>query len=198
MKTIMMAMLAVAWPALANSDQAGRVIGAARNADDRTSSTRDLARPIWTDHLKLTTYTTAAKVGPGERVALVIEAEPGESMHVYAPGAEAYRVVTLTIAAQPFVRALPMQYPPSEIYLFAPLNERIPVYQKPFTLRQDLVISAQSEARAAFRGERSLTVKGTLEYQACDDRMCFNPVTVPLSWTLTLAPAATPTPDQRQ
>ena len=33
-----------------------------------------------------------------------------------------------------------------------------------------------------------MTVKGSLEYQACDDKQCFNPVSVPLSWTVTLRP----------
>jgi hypothetical protein len=33
-------------------------------------------------------------------------------------------------------------------------------------------------------------VTGTLSYQACDDKICFNPVTVPLSWTLPLESTA--------
>jgi DsbC/DsbD-like thiol-disulfide interchange protein len=151
---------------------------------------RNDATPIWTDHLKLVTYLNDAAVAPGGRTALMIDIEPGEGMHVYAPGAESYRIVTLTVTAQPFVRTLPIQYPRSEIYVFEPLNERIPVYQKPFTLRQDVVLDTHAEAQAAFRGKRSLTVTGTLEYQACDDRICFNPVSVPLTWTLPLGPAA--------
>jgi hypothetical protein len=46
------------------------------------------------------------------------------------------------------------------------------------------------EARAAFSGKPSLTVTGTLSYQACDDRICFNPVTVPLTWTVPLESTA--------
>ncbi len=33
-----------------------------------------------------------------------------------------------------------------------------------------------------------LTVRGTVHYQACDDRLCFPPDAVPVSWTLELAP----------
>jgi hypothetical protein len=109
-------------------------------------------------------------------------------MHVYAPGASGYRVINLTIAPQRFVRLLPMQYPSSEIYFFAPLKERVPVYQKPFTLSQDVVVEASPEAQAAWRGTATLSITGTLEYQACDDTICYNPVSVPLSWTLTLRP----------
>ena len=37
-------------------------------------------------------------------------------------------------------------------------------------------------------GASRLTVTGALAYQACDDKVCFNAVTVPLSWTLPLQP----------
>jgi hypothetical protein len=159
----------------------------AKNTPAPTAHPRDHAAPVWTDHLKLTTYPGDAAVAPGDRASLAIEIQPGDGMHVYAPGAEGYKVIAVTVAPQPFVRVLPLQYPSSEIYVFAPLNERIPVYQKPFTLRQELVLDDRPEARVAFRGKRFLTVTGMLAYQACDDKVCFNPVTVPLSWTVPLA-----------
>ena len=37
----------------------------------------------------------------------------------------------------------------------------------------------------------TLTLRGTLDYQACDDSICYNPVSVPLSWTVTLTPLDT-------
>jgi hypothetical protein len=80
-----------------------------------------------------------------------------------------------------------VRYPASEIYLFEPLNERIPVFQKPFTLTREVTLDTRPQAQAAFRGKPSLTLTGTLDYQACDDKLCFNPVSVPLSWTLALA-----------
>lgn len=141
---------------------------------------------VWTDHLKLTTYSSPPAIAPGRRVSLVVEIEPGDRMHVYAPGAVDYRIITLAVAAQPFVRLLPVQYPASEIYVFEPLNERIPVYQKPFKLIQELSLEGHSRAQAAFRGKSSVTLTGTLDYQACDDKVCFSPVSVPLSWKLAL------------
>ena len=87
-----------------------------------------------------------------------------------------------------------MRYPASEIYVFKPLNERVPVYQKPFTLVQDVIPEVTPEAQAAFRGTNSLTITGTLEYQACDDKLCYNPTSVPLSWTVALTPLLVPQP----
>ena len=53
-------------------------------------------------------------------------------------------------------------------------------------LVQELVLEGSPAAQAAYRGKESVTIEGSLEYQACDDRVCFNPVSVPLSWTLGL------------
>jgi hypothetical protein len=182
-------MLAVAWLAAVVAAQAPR--GQATNVAPE-GPPRDRVTPIWTDHLKVIPYPGDAAAAPGARTSLVIEIQPGDGMHVYAPGAEGYKVIDLTVAPQPFVRVVPLQFPPSEIYVFAPLNERVPVYQKPFTLRQELVLDNRPEARAAFRGKPALTVTGTLSYQACDDKICFNPVTVPLTWTVPLESTAGP------
>ena len=147
---------------------------------------------ISTEHLELKTYPTDSGVALGNRFSLVLEIAPRPRMHVYAPGALDYRVIALTIAPQPFVRVLPVRYPASEIYFFKPLNERVPVYQKPFTLLQEVIPEVTPEAEAAFRGKDTLTVTGTLEYQACDDKVCFNPASVPLSWTLPIRPFERP------
>lgn len=149
---------------------------------------------ISTNHLTLKTYPTDSSVALGNRFSLVLEIAPGPEMHVYAPGAANYRVITLAITPQPFVRVLPVQYPSSEIYLFKPLKERVPVYRKPFRLVQEIVPEVTAEAQAAFRGKQNLTIAGTLEYQACDETVCYNPVSVPLSWTLALHPLEVPTP----
>jgi len=66
------------------------------------------------------------------------------------------------------------------------LNERVPVFQKPFTLLMDVIPEATAEARKAFAGTKELVISGTLEYQACDDKLCYNPVSLPLSWTVAL------------
>jgi len=141
---------------------------------------------ISTEHLELTTYPSDAAVAPGNRFSVVLDIAPKRGMHVYAPGASSYRIVSVKIADQPFVRALAPTYPASEIYHFKPLDERVPVYQTPFSLVQEIVLEGDLKAQAAFRGKESVTINATLEYQACDDRICYNPVSLPLSWTLNL------------
>ena len=143
---------------------------------------------VSTGQLDLTTYPSDSAIAPGNRFSIVLDIQPHNGIHVYAPGAKSYRVIALTMEPQPFVRALPMKYPVSQIYFFKPLNERVPVFQKPFTLVQEVILEGTPQAQTAFRGKSSVTLTGTLEYQACDDRICYNPATVPLTWTLSLRP----------
>ena len=143
---------------------------------------------ISTAQIEVTTYPSDAAVAPGNRFMLALTIEPHSGVHVYAPGATSYRVIALRIAPQRFVRVLPLTYPVSDIYFFKPLKERVPVYRKRFTLLQEIVLEGTSEAQQALRGKESLTLTGALDYQACDDKLCFNPASVPLSWTLSLRP----------
>jgi len=156
------------------------------------------ATKISTAHVDVTTYPSDAGVAPGGRFSVELDIEPRSNIHVYAPGAKGYRVISLSIESHPQVRVLPMRYPDSEIYFFKALNERVPVYQKPFSLVQELVVEGTTQAQAALKGKENVTVKGTLEYQACSDTTCFNPVSVPLSWTLALRPLIVPPQNQQK
>jgi peroxiredoxin len=146
------------------------------------------ATRVSTAHLELTTFASDATITVGNRFTLALEISPHARIHVYAPGASGYRPIAATITPQPFVQLRPLHYPPSEIYFFKPLNERVPVYQKPFRLLQEVLLEGTPEAQAALRDKPSVTLTGLVEYQACDDKVCFNPATVPVTWTLPLRP----------
>ena len=141
-----------------------------------------------TAHLKLTAFPSNPNVTVGTRFSVAVQVEPNPDIHLYAPGAEAmgYRVVSLNFAPVPHVRFEPVEFPESEIYYFEPLDERVPTYQRPFTLLQEITVSSSEEAEAALRELDALTLSGTLDYQACDDVVCFEPVSVPVSFTLDL------------
>lgn len=141
-----------------------------------------------TAQLKFTAYASNPVVTVGTKFSLAVDVEPGQNMHVYAPGAESmgYRVIGLRLAPTEHVRFEPVEFPDSEIYHFEPLDEYVPVYQQPFTILQEAVVDASQEARAALIELDALTISGFLDYQACDDAICYNPVSIPLSFTLDL------------
>ena len=159
-----------------------------------TNSAAVAGTQVSSAHLDVKTYPSEAAIAPGNRFSLGFDITPKPRVHVYAPGASGYRVIGVTITPQPFVRVLPLTYPTSQMYLFKPLNERVQVYEKPFTLVQEVILEGQPEAQAALRGKDSVTLTGTLDYQACDDKVCFNPASVPLSWTIPLRPLITERP----
>jgi hypothetical protein len=141
---------------------------------------------ISTRYLEVTKYANGSALAPGDHFLLSLDIEPHSGMHVYAPGAKGYQVISLAMEPNVQVEVLPMQYPPSEIHFFEVLDERVPVFQKPFRLVQELILEDTPAAKDALRGKENVEVEGTLEYQACNDRSCFFPVSVPLAWTMAL------------
>lgn len=141
-----------------------------------------------TRHLRLTAAVSDSTVAPGERVSIVIEITPRPGMHVYAPGKHTYQVVRLALDPQPWLRVHEPEYPASEIYYFQPLDERVEVYMNQFRLVQDVTVLGSQEAQKQLAGQNSITVAGRLEYQACDDKLCYSPQSVPVSFTLSLKP----------
>ena len=141
-----------------------------------------------TAHLKFTAYPSNSSVTAGTRFSIAVEVEPNPNIHLYAPGAEemGYRVISLNLRPVPHVRFEPVEFPPSEIYYFEPLDERVPAYQRPFILLQEVVVSGTEEAEEALAELDALTLSGSFDYQACNDEICFPPVSLPLSFTLDL------------
>jgi hypothetical protein len=137
-----------------------------------------------TAHLSMRAAISDATVAPGERISIVVTVTPRSNMHVYAPGKHEYRVVRVTVDPQPWLRTHDTRYPPSEIYHFKPLDERVEVYSKPFRVIQDVTILATPEVQKTLAATATVTIAGALEYQACDDKICYNPARIPFSFTV--------------
>ena len=140
------------------------------------------------DHLELTSYATDQVAAPGTHLSLVLDVRPASRVHVYAPGASGYKSVRLQVNPQPGVVIKAAQFPRSEDYFFKPLNEHVPVYQRPFRIVQDVVLDPSREGMNALKDVTTLTLTGVFEYQACDDTTCFTPQSIPLSWSLGVKP----------
>jgi len=155
-----------------------------RLADPAGGAGRNAAR-IETDHLEALSYASDTVVAPGNRFSLVLDVTPKPGMHVYAPGDHSYQVIRFRVDAPDFLQLHESTYPASEMYHFEPLDETVPVYAAPFRFVQEVTIPRTQEiaALAAEPGAR-LTIEGTLEYQACDDAICYLPAEVPVRWEL--------------
>jgi len=53
---------------------------------------------------------------------------------------------------------------------------------------QDATILATADMQKLLAGMETMTLSGKLDYQACDDTLCFAPASVPVSVTLRMTP----------
>jgi hypothetical protein len=125
--------------------------------------------------LTFTTSASVAEVKAGQTVKLFVDIAPKPKMHVYAPGAKEYQAIAFELNS-PGVNAGKLTYPTSQDWYFEPTKEHVPVYQSPFRLMQDVTINATVKPGTFY-------VTGVLKYQACDDAICYKPVTEPVAWT---------------
>jgi DsbC/DsbD-like thiol-disulfide interchange protein len=116
---------------------------------------------------------------PGAKISLGIDVQPKPNIHVYAPGSgEFYIPITLKLNPQPTLKAGKLVYPKSESMVFA--DEKVAVFAKPFRLTQEATLDPSLKPGA------TVTIAGTVNYQACDDKVCFPPESAPVSWTVTV------------
>ena len=154
----------------------------------------DLGRAtITSPRLTATIVASQTTVSPGGTVVLHVEVVPAPGIHVYAPTVRGYRPLRLVVNPAPWLKIHAPEFPPSELYEFKPLREIVPVYTRPFRVNQPLTFDAV-EARRLGKKQSFLVVTGALEYQACDDAVCYKAVALPFMIELTLAPAKPRTP----
>ena len=145
------------------------------------------AAPVRNDtmHLTLNTSISTTEITPGQKLSLSFDVTPKRAMHVYAPGKHDYQVIAIKLDPQPWMKVAPTTYPPSEIYYFKELDEKVETYGKPFKLVQDITILNTADAKKALAAA-PLKLSGRLEYQACDDKVCYAPTKVPVSFALSV------------
>ena len=135
-----------------------------------------------THHLKLATSASSTWVHPNQRVTLSVDIALEPKMHLYAPGVAGYLAVEWKMQNIPSARFEPVKYPASREIRLPVINEVVPVYVDSFRLTADMLTGYESQIRPQLNAQGELVLRGTLRYQACDDRMCYLPATVPLEW----------------
>ena len=145
-----------------------------------------------TDHLTVSATLSAQTIAPGRRVTLTAEVKPKVGMHVYAPGSQ-YRAVAIKLEPRsPFRLDAPVEYPKAVLYTFKPLDEQVLVYDAPFRLVAQVALDPAGAFVSPLQRPTRLALNTSLDYQACDDRVCYLPESVPLRWMVTLLPSTVP------
>ncbi len=126
---------------------------------------------------------------PGTRVTLTAEVRLPADVHVYAPGAQGYKPIRLVLDPIPEMDLKSALYPEAKTLFLPAINEKVPVFEGTFRIRQDVKVSSGMDFAASLgKDGKTFTIAGKLEYQACDQTKCFLPTSVPVKWQLQIFP----------
>jgi peroxiredoxin len=126
-------------------------------------------------------------VAPGQRVALTLDIDLQPNLHVYAPGVDNYIPIEWKMDDSATAQVHAPVFPHAEKLYLKAINETVPAYTSHFRLTRDITIPAEDKLKAAVDAGH-FAVDSTLNYQACDDRLCYFPQKMRLQWTFEVEP----------
>ena len=155
-----------------------REFGAAAGASHTTVETKQLI---------LSSSASAKVVRSGQHIVLTLDIELKPKMHVYAPGVqEGYRPIEWILKETAAVVPVAPVFPEAKILYLDAIKEKVPVYLGKLRLVREITIGKDAAIKPLATANGEFTVEGEFKYQACDDKVCYIPQTVPLKWTLLL------------
>jgi thiol:disulfide interchange protein DsbD len=133
--------------------------------------------------VKLTPIAENETAHAGSTVRLALEATIAEGLHAQAnhPRDPLLIPMQLFIDAPTGVSYVDAAFPAAIEFEIA--GEPNPVFTGTFLVGARIVIAKDQPVG-------SVTIPGRLRYQACNDRQCFPPKTVPVAWTLRVVPSS--------
>ena len=149
----------------------------------------EVTATIEAPHLQLALEQSDRTGVPGTRITLAASVRLPSDVHVYAPGAQGYRPIKLVLDPMTGLEFKPVIYPQSKTLFLPVINERVPVFDGTFRIRQDVMVNSGSEFAASLgKDGKTFTISGKLEYQACDQTKCYLPTSLPVQWQLQVSP----------
>jgi hypothetical protein len=139
-------------------------------------------------HATLRPSPIEEELRPNQRVTLNVDISLPNKVHVYAPGVQGYKPVVFHLLDSKGFQADDPVFPPSKTVKLAAIHESVPVYAGQFRVYETITLASAQQIEPLLDAARQLSVEGQFQYQACDDRECFVPETVPLKWTLKVMP----------
>ena len=140
-------------------------------------------------HLQLAIEQSDRTTVPGGRVTLTAEVRLPPDVHVYAPGTKDYKPIHLRVDPNSAVQLEPALYPRSKMLYLPAIKDRVPVFEGTIRISQDLQVATAADFSNSLGSDgKTFTITGSLDYQACDSKICFLPASVPVQWQLQVLP----------
>ena len=129
---------------------------------------------------KLAVFPTQDSVSGGQTISLVADFELYDKVHLYAPGSS-YRAVDIKIADNPALQQGELSLPEPEVIYLDAIDESVPVYHGKVRISREVAVSP------LYRGD-TVKIAATLNYQTCDDEICYLPDQMPIEFELKMVP----------
>ena len=111
-------------------------------------------------------------------MTLWADVTPKPNIHVYASDKDGFTPVKLVLTPRADLTIGKVKSPEAELSPTLGVSDPVPVYRKMFRLAEPITVAATAKP-----GEE-LTIAGVVNYQACDDRVCYPTASLPISWTV--------------
>ena len=134
--------------------------------------------PSTLQHVAIHASVSAPAVSKGGSVTLWADVTPKPNIHVYASDTDGFTPVKLVLTPRAGVTVGKVKYPEAELLPTPGVSHPVPVYRKVFRLAEPIIVEATAKP-----GE-DITIAGVVNYQACDDRVCYPTASLPVSWTV--------------
>lgn len=177
-------------------DPQGKVVSKHFEDDyrERTSATDILVREfgksadesgavVETKQLRLVTRASTQVARPGQRIVLTLKIELKPGMHVYAPGVQGYIPIDWKLEDGAAAKQHAFAYPASRMMHLKAIGETVPVYRGLVQMTREITFAPEAALKPLVHSTGELIVNGSFRYQACDERKCYIPETVPLVWS---------------
>lgn len=136
-----------------------------------------LAKPA-VQHATVAATSSSTSAAPGSTVTLYADVTPNPSIHIYAEGAKDFTPVSLVLTPNAAVNAGKAKFPKPDVASAPGAIDAVPAYKQPFRIAIPLTIKSSSKAGDV------VSIAGAVNYQACDDRLCYPVTAAPVTWKI--------------
>jgi hypothetical protein len=148
-----------------------------------------VSQSVTAPHIQLAVAQSDRVAAPGSRITLSADVKLPAGVHVYAPGAEGYRITELRIPQAAEYTPASSSYPKAKSLYLEAIKETVPVYEGNFRISQDVTVSFAREFMGSLGANgKTLEISGEFRYQACDARLCYLPEAIPLKFQVQVTP----------
>jgi len=136
-----------------------------------------LAKPA-VQHATVAAASSSTSAAPGSTVTIYADVTPNPSIHIYAEGAKDFTPVSLVLTPNAAVSAGKAKFPKPDVASAPGAIDSVPAYKQPFRIAIPLTIKSSSKSGDV------VSVAGAVNYQACDDRLCYPVTAAPVTWKI--------------